>query len=192
MAKRTDKPDIRVQFTRKTLRDSLLCLMETESILNISIKEICERAGVSRSTFYAYYNDQFDLLRQIEKQSFTDIDTIIQKYKHSGKLRKQEILGVFQDVLQYIVDNRDSIQVLLSENGDIGYQKRIMQNSFEWIHQTWNVFNSETPDAKTIKYYSAFWVGGVLSLTQKWLKDGMDTPIPEMAKMLVSLMGGRG
>jgi AcrR family transcriptional regulator len=103
MAKRAD---IRVQVTRKILRDSLIGLMETKSILQISVKEICERAGVSSSTFYTYYNDQFDLLRQIEDQSFMDSALMRQKYKGIKKLGNQGILRLFEEVLRHIADNR--------------------------------------------------------------------------------------
>jgi hypothetical protein len=54
------------------------------------------------------------------------------------------------------------------------------------------LFYNETPDAKTIEYYSVFWVGGTLAFIKKWLKNGMDSPVSDMAKMLAVLMGGRG
>ena len=38
----------------------------------ITIRELCERAGINRSTFYKYYGNQFDLLNEMEK----DIDFI--------------------------------------------------------------------------------------------------------------------
>jgi hypothetical protein len=34
----------------------------------------------------------------------------------------------------------------------------------------------------------AFLVGGFVTLVQEWLKSGMDTPAPELAKMLVKIM----
>jgi AcrR family transcriptional regulator len=47
--------DVRVWFTRKMLQDSPLTLMKETSILDISIKEIFELAGLSCATFYTYY-----------------------------------------------------------------------------------------------------------------------------------------
>lgn len=34
--------------------------MKKKSIMDITIKEICALAGLSRSTFYTYYKDQYD------------------------------------------------------------------------------------------------------------------------------------
>jgi hypothetical protein len=113
----------------------------------------------------------------------------MQKNKYTEKLSRQEIINLFQDILQHIADNRNSIQVLMSENGDINYQKRLMHKALEWT-QVWGTNRGDTPDAKTVEYYSVFLVGGVLSFIQKWLKNGMDTPIPLMAKMLAKLTAG--
>jgi hypothetical protein len=30
--------------------------------------------------------------------------------------------------------------------------------------------------------------GGILSLVQEWLQNGMDTPVPDLAKMLARLI----
>ena len=60
------KDNRKVRYTKMVTRDSLMELMKTRSILNIAVKDICDLADISRSTFYDHYKDQFDLLRQIE------------------------------------------------------------------------------------------------------------------------------
>jgi hypothetical protein len=34
-------------------------------------------------------------------------------------------------------------------------------------------------------------MGGAIAFLQKWLKSGMDIPIPDIAKMLAKLIAGR-
>jgi AcrR family transcriptional regulator len=68
------KMDIRTKFTKKALKDSLIKLMKTASIRNIPIKAMCTGAEVSRSTFYAYYDDQYDLLEDIQNEIFDNFD----------------------------------------------------------------------------------------------------------------------
>ena len=81
-----EKGDIRVQFTRKVLRESLVSLMKTKSILNIAVKDICEAAGVSRTTFYTYYKDQYDLLGQLEEEIVAEFDNLVMQYSPEGEL----------------------------------------------------------------------------------------------------------
>jgi AcrR family transcriptional regulator len=180
-----EKTDIRVRFTKKALQDSLLALMKEKSILDISIKEICELAGVSRSTFYSYYKDQYDLLRQIEEQTLIEAEKIIMPYaKVIKKPGSRESDVIFRETLQFIADNSNSIQVLLSENGDRDFQKKYFRKGIESLGQFTELAGVKTRDKKYVKYGFIFIVGGVLQLVQEWLKNGMDTPVPELAKML--------
>jgi hypothetical protein len=64
-----------------------------------------------------------------------------------------------------------------------------MYKVLEWTRAL-SARGDDAPNAKTLEYYSVFWVGGVLALIQKWLKDGMDTPVLLMAKMLARLTAG--
>jgi AcrR family transcriptional regulator len=180
-----EKTDIRVRFTQKVLRDSLLALMKEKSILAISIKEICELAGVSRSTFYIYYKDQYDLLRQIEDQTFIEADKIIQPHtKIAKKPNSREITAIFQDTLQFIANNNNSIQVLLGENGDRDFQKKYFRNSIESLRKFTEGIGVKLPDKKAAQYGFVFVIGGFHTLVQEWLKNGMDTPAPDLAKIL--------
>jgi AcrR family transcriptional regulator len=163
-----EKTDIRVRFTQKVLRDSLLALMEEKSVLDISIKDICDRAGLSRSTFYTYYKDQYDLLRQIEDQTFSEWDKTIQPYKGvTERSGGREAIAVFQKALQFIADNSNSIQVLLSENGDRDFQKKYFRKGIESLGQFTELAGVKTRDKKYVEYGFIFIVGGVLQLVQE-------------------------
>jgi AcrR family transcriptional regulator len=187
-----EKMDVRIRFTRKILRESLVALMEEKSILNITIKEICDRAGLSRSTFYTYYKDQYDLLRQIENDTFIEARKVMQPYMNlARKPGKVNAAVIFQDLLQYIAGNSNSIQVLLSENGDSAFQKKFFRNGIEFARQFRKTFRKtaglKPQSEESDKYGLTFWVSGALALVQEWLKNGMDTPVPELAKMLTRL-----
>ena len=62
--------DRRVKRTKRVLRECLFELLETNSIDNISVKELTERADVNRSTFYFYYKDISDMVMQIQNEIF--------------------------------------------------------------------------------------------------------------------------
>ncbi|MGN1134205.1 MAG: TetR/AcrR family transcriptional regulator [Oscillospiraceae bacterium] len=48
--------------TAVKMDEALLSILETKDFKYITIKEICERAGVNRSTFYLHYENIGDLL----------------------------------------------------------------------------------------------------------------------------------
>ena len=61
----------RIRMTKRMMKDALLELMQQHELISISVTAICKTADVHRSTFYNYYKDPADLLREIE-QEFLD------------------------------------------------------------------------------------------------------------------------
>jgi AcrR family transcriptional regulator len=186
------KTDIRVQFTRKVLRDSLVELMKTKSILNISIREICETAGVSRSTFYAYHKDQYDLLEQIEEETFVEFDRVVKKHNPTGEMpTAKELTALIEDALRYVAGNYNSIQVLLSENGESAFQRKFARFLTDRLRQSRNTGQAKAlPDEQTLNYCSVYIRDGCIAIVQEWLKNSMDMDIRDMAKLLARLVRG--
>ncbi len=57
----TRKPDPRAVRTRDRLGDALIQLLLAKPFDDITVHEVLDRAGVSRSTFYEHYRDKNDL-----------------------------------------------------------------------------------------------------------------------------------
>ena len=55
------KSDRRVQYTRRALQESLVSLMREKPLQKISVKEICARADINRSTFYVHFGSPEDV-----------------------------------------------------------------------------------------------------------------------------------
>ena len=174
------KENRKIRITKMVFQDSLIELLKTKPILNITVKDICELADMSRSTFYAHYKDQYDLLRQIEKDTLDYFEGMLNQYQNS--VNKKEISQMLEEMLAYIATNSNSIQVLLSENGDIDFQKKIFQH-FTNNRQVIKYFSEKHKDNEI--YYSVFLVHGAIGLVQHWLKNNASIPAQQLAKMLI-------
>ena len=60
------KESRRVTMTKLLLKTALIELMQEKPFPQITIKELCERADLNRTTFYLHYADQTAVLREIE------------------------------------------------------------------------------------------------------------------------------
>jgi AcrR family transcriptional regulator len=175
----------KTRYTRQAIKDSLLELMERRPITDITIKEICVLADISRPTFYAHYRDQYDLLKSIEDEISAYFEKLVFE---TSKKTKGEIQRKIEDVLQYIESNSNSIQVLLSENGDIGFQKRFFYRYTEYVQRTAkNYIEKETVPGMS-ELYSVFTVQGLIALVQHWLKNGMNPQKKELAAMIMRVI----
>jgi AcrR family transcriptional regulator len=66
--KRKRKPDERIRRTRNRLGNALLALILEKPIDKLTVKEVLDRAGVGRSTFYLHFRNKDDLfLSELEE-----------------------------------------------------------------------------------------------------------------------------
>ncbi|MDR0642835.1 MAG: TetR/AcrR family transcriptional regulator [Treponema sp.] len=178
------KLDRKTRYTRKVLADSLIELMRDKPFTKITIRELCENADINRTTFYAHYRDPFDLLRQIEEETLGYIEDMLNKYDE--KRSKREILEMVEEILGFIANNSKSLQVLLSENGDIGFQKKLFRH-FMLKEQVMKYFPKKSIREETKEYWSVYVIHGAIGLVQYWLKNDMVVPVPELARILMFL-----
>jgi AcrR family transcriptional regulator len=176
------KENRKSRYTKMVIRESLTELMKDKSILSVSVKDICDLADISRSTFYDHYKDQYDLLKQIEDETLGYFEDMLIRYK--DKQTQKETGQMVEEMLTYIANNGNTIHVLLSENGDLGFQKKLLYH-FVMHNQITKYFSEKQQNDETMPYYTVFLVHGAIGLIQHWLKDNMSMPVPQLAKMLM-------
>lgn len=89
--------DQRVYRTRKILRKAMLELIQEKTLAAVSIKEITERAEVSRGTFYAHYADKYELAEMIIRESFQQaISSLLDESEWKAANLHTLILEVFK------------------------------------------------------------------------------------------------
>lgn len=119
------KSSRRVKMSQELLKQSLIELLEQKDIHQVSIKELCERANVSRSTFYAHYGSQYELFQAIEREIVEETQLLAsQEICHDEQHTRQ----LLEDHFQYILDHIQAFRAF-SMNGSEDYllPRRTMQ-----------------------------------------------------------------
>ncbi|MDR0292529.1 MAG: TetR/AcrR family transcriptional regulator [Oscillospiraceae bacterium] len=178
------KTDHRVRLTKQIIRESLVPLMKKYPVSRISVKMLCENAGINRSTFYTHYAGVYDLLYQIQRECINELSVIISDDAFSEQTKRT--VQALEQILSYAKANSELFEVLLSENGDFAFQREIMLLAQQKIiHEIQSMKNI---DPGILEYLQFFIVNGVLSVVQKWLSTGMKEPVPEMAAFCSTLL----
>lgn len=172
------KESRKTRYTRMALEDSLIELMTKKPISKITIKELCENADINRTTFYSHYSDQYDLLRQIEDDALSWAKEAISGVQDIKSM--QEIKNIIEKILEYFADDHKHIQVLMSEQGNIDFQKQLITLIYDYCGII--PFASENTDAQEL--YFVFIVNGSVGLIQNWLKNGLRVPAKEIAEII--------
>ena len=65
--------DIRVEKTRQSIINAFIELRSHRELERITIKELCERARINKSTFYSHYQDIYHLSDTLETEVVVSI-----------------------------------------------------------------------------------------------------------------------
>ena len=154
----TKKDDRRVKYTKMVLKDSFITLLEKKDISKISITEICENADINRATFYAHYNDQYDFMNQIQDELLGNVEN------HLAAFSKNDlpiaIVDMVEQIFEYIKENARICKLLLSDRGDLNFQKRVFMLVYENIIN--NIVWNDSISKEDAEYIHAFTLTGCI------------------------------
>lgn len=157
----------RVKMTQALLKQSLIELLEHQNIRQISIKEICEHANVSRSTFYSYYGSQYELLNAIEREIIEETQALAAKETCHDEPHTKQLL---EKHFQYILDHIQAFQAFsVGESEDYMLPKRTMQIILlPYIDH--RLMQRDPPvSAEEYEHVCLFSIFGCISVVKSWM-----------------------
>lgn len=169
------KTDLRVRYTRETLRKSLLELMGSNPIDRITVTDICRKAGVNRGTFYKHYASPYDLLAQIQDELYQSIlKTVIKT------LAENVNASVLEEIFAAIAEQGDLCRVLLSENGDKDFLGKILSIAHDRVVESWKE-KFKLKDTESFDMIYTFVASGSVGVIRSWVNGGLKKSPKEMA-----------
>ena len=162
------KPDRRIERTRNRLGNSLIALIQEKPIDEVTVREVLDRAGVGRSTFYVHYRDKDDLFLSELEQGLEMWTTTLS--------RQQEISNRVAPVAEFFahVASAKRLHRALVNSGRIEAFFELAQGYFargieQRIKQSTDVRN---PYQHELTACANAFAGGLLSLLRWWLERG--------------------
>lgn len=124
--------DKRNQRSRAALRRALVALMKQKPLNKISIKELCEEAGVNRSTFYGSYSDVYQLLKEVHEELFQRMHASL-KNSYSAVWMLDPIASreALVSIAEYMKQNRDLFVMFMQNNDEQMFEGNMMHYFFE-------------------------------------------------------------
>ena len=154
--------------TAVRMDEALIELLETQEFSYISVKSICEKAGVNRSTFYLHYENTSDLLAET-------LQYILDSFT-----------SCFVPYLEYIKKNRRIYQAAF-ENKAYETDKKYSGLYTYILEPILGRFGFAEKDRK---YVSAFYIRGITGIVNEWVEDGCKEAVSEMASLIIKVVIG--
>ena len=176
--------------------EALITLLEKKGFEYITIKEVCETAGVNRSTFYLHYENTSDLLKETTRYiinkhlAYYEID----KKRISLQFetcRRDELLFITDEYLTpyltFIKDNQRLFKVSIkhfhSMHMDEVYGK-MFEHIFSPILARFCVPESERA------YVMKFYLTGVFAIVMEWLDKNCSDDMKTVIKIITDCVMG--
>lgn len=185
--------------TANLMDEALLVLLEKKDYEYITIKEICQKAGVNRTTFYLHYESINDLLEEtlemINKKFVKTFDTSQHIFVDNWKsnLKKEDLMLVttpyLVPYLTFIKKNK-KIYKLAHAKPELfnSYQtfNKMYSELFEPIMDKFNIPKKEQ------RYTLEFYTKGILAVIQEWLNNNCQDEIDEIIKIILKCIKYNG
>ena len=176
--------------------EALITLLEKKDFEYITIKEICDTAGVNRSTFYRHYENTSDLLKETTRYI---IDKHLAYYEIDKKrislqfetCKREELLFITDEYLTpyltFIKDNQRlfkvSIKQFHSMHMDEVYGK-MFKHIFDPILSRFHVPERERP------YVIKFYLTGVFAVLMEWLNRDCSLDMSTVIRIITDCVLG--
>ena len=163
------KNNQRTRLSKLMFKNALMDLLkEKNDIHKISVRELCERADLNRSTFYAHYNEPQDLLKELEEEIIDSTD------EHLKKIGEENDLGAHKYILsflQYMRENDKVFRVLLIDAADPHFKTQFMQRSILNFIENLNI--TFLPSVE--QYVFSYILNGSTGIILQWVRSDYAT-----------------
>lgn len=160
---------------------ALFELLEKTPFAQITISELCQKAGVARKTFYRNFKDKTAVVERLVDQVFYEFQ---QKYdfKTSGARK------IYRYWYEYILCTKEFSAMFFDPDLYLFIVQKIRE--FVQIEVEETLYNATSFDPLHADYYLSFAAAGIASIMREWMKNDYQTPADVMAVMTARLIGG--
>ena len=176
---------------------ALVALLKKKEMEYITVRELCETAGVNRSTFYLHYETIGDLLDETVRylldsflSYFTDDTKSIAVSLGECDLSELNFISdkYLVPYLSYIRDNKDVFATAVRHTCTLGFDEvyeRMFENIFNPILERFHYPKADR------KYVMLYYLNGIQAINTQWLREGCEMPIAEIARIITECIFGR-
>ena len=164
--------------TRKSFITAFWKLYKKKNIAKINIKEITDLAGYHRATFYMYFTDIYDIIKQEKK------DLMNQFFEFQKTiLPAQGFDEIMKQIAVFYFTNGERLSLLMDSGIDskfVNYFKKILYPFF--------LSSRNLPDTVKTSIIYEYAINGLLMAFNCWYKAKSDFTVEEFIKLINMLL----
>lgn len=172
--------DLRVQRTKKVLKDNFKDLFLKYDYEKITIKELCEKSMVNRRTFYLHYNSIDDMLTEVLEEIAEEFYEYTNGYDHFSNPDR-----MIKDY--FVFTSEHPLFEKINNNLEYNYIRE-MVNSKVKDRAIINFGSILHHDEFTIKMIATYLNSATVNMYRLWYNEGKTIPIDKAIEIASSLI----
>ena len=160
------------------LADSFKELVLEKPVEKITIKEITDRAGVIRVTFYNHFQDKYELLEWICREEIVSPTKIL----FQNNMRREAVTFIFTAILK----NKEFYSHVAHTQGQNSFSSTVRQLVSETIEEHFLANKSgkhEKYSLLTAKWIADYYAMSLTYILMSWIDRDMDIPPEDMVNI---------
>ena len=163
-------------MTKFLIKNALLELLEQQELTNITVTAVCDTADIHRSTFYKYYTDTADLLKEIE-QDFLD-----QIPKPLPGLSQEQLLKETTAFFDYVKENEKAFRVLFGRSTSNSFTARLVE-----VLCSGYIPVPDDNDDSSAHFMQIYIANGTIGMLREWIRKGFPVSSQKISEMMYFL-----
>lgn len=178
--------------TAELMGEALLELLNEKDLAYVTVKEICRRAGVSRSTFYLHYEGIADLLAESSQLLIGRLAAKFDGSPEKGRLvdrlktcPESELCLIvptyLTPYLEFVRDNRRLFSAIV-EHPEAFRLHSTYEQMEERVFSP--IFDRLLTPQEARPYIMTFYLHGLMAIVARWVGGGCSEPVPYIADLM--------
>jgi len=168
----------RIEVTKRMLREGLMRLLAHKPLDKINITELCQEAGINRSTFYRYYELPRDILMEMQSEFFE---------KSFGHFQKKLTASDVEYFFVCLYEHSELVKYFFKYNSDTDWTK-IFAHIYSYFPNKMMIKAFQNIDEKSAKLLSAYLAGGAYFLARQWIMEDIPMQPKDVAGIVLGIL----
>lgn len=183
-------PRLNHDETQRRLTDELLALIAEHPLYEVQVRELCARAGVSRSTFYKHYDGMEGFIRAIEEQFVEQMNEAFSGTNVFLLSISRDASDTFARCAAFMHRHAAFVRPMIGPNGSPTLRRRMARLWTEQVNEALNLLKPLVRPSLDIELFSSCVSAAMSTLLEIYLLHEDSYSADYIARQMATIVHG--
>lgn len=164
---------------KEKIVDLYIQMVIDKNTTKITVRELCEKCDISRTTFYKYFKDTYEIIE------YVFVNDCVEPQKHLIVSYLKPKIIVLEWYLSFY-KHKDFYLVAIHDEGQNSFFETVISKLEQFNKELYTIEITKKVSAEDISYLSYKYASMQAMLLKKWMKEGMKVPPEKMVEYFLT------